>query len=70
MTYAYDLERLRVALATSIKASGDLCCHPLPERLWRRIITYYNEARSLAEVLTEYKKEHQKKEKANENPLH
>ena len=39
MTYAYDLERVRVALADAVKAADALAAHSVPDWVAHRIAT-------------------------------
>lgn len=61
MTYAYDLERVRVALADAVKAADALAAHSVPDWVAHRIATFKAEATSLADAL----KEHQQENKEN-----
>lgn len=58
MTYAYDLERLRVALADATKAADTLAAHPIPDWMVHRLATFKAEARGLDTALAEHQKEH------------
>lgn len=58
MTYAYDLERVRVALADAVKAAGELLAHNIPDWLRHRLATFKAEARGLDAALSEHQKEH------------
>ena len=40
MTYAYDLERVRVALADAVKAADALAAHSVPDWVAHRIATF------------------------------
>ena len=61
MTYAYDLERVRVAIADAVKAADALAAHSVPDWVAHRIATFKAEATSLADAL----KEHQQENKEN-----
>lgn len=61
MTYAYDLERVRVALAGALKAADALATHSVPDWVAHRLATFKAEATSLANAL----KEHQQENKEN-----
>lgn len=61
MTYAYDLERVRVALADAVKAADALAAHSVPDWVAHRLATFNAEATSLADAL----KEHQQENKEN-----
>lgn len=61
MTYAYDLERVRVALADAVKAADALATHVVPDWVAHRLATFKAEATSLADAL----KEHQQENKEN-----
>ena len=61
MTYAYDLERVRVALADAVKAADALAAHSVPDWVAHRLATFKAEARGLADAL----KEHQQENKEN-----
>ena len=61
MTYAYDLELVRVALADAVKAADALAAHSVPDWVAHRIATFKVEAMSLADAL----KEHQQENKDN-----
>lgn len=61
MTYAYDLERVRVALADAVKAADALAAHSVPDWVAHRLATFKAEATSLADAL----KEHQQENKEN-----
>ena len=58
MTYAYDLERVRVALADAVKAADALAAHAVPDWVAHRLATFKAEATSLADALAEHQKEH------------
>ena len=58
MTYAYDLERLRVALADAVKAADALAAHAVPDWVAHRLATFKAEARGLDTALSEHQKEH------------
>ena len=57
MTYAYDLERLRVALADATKAAGELFAHNIPDWLRHRLTTHMGECISLDLALAEHQQE-------------
>lgn len=57
MTYAYDLERLRVALDDAVKAAGELFAHNIPDWLRHRLTTHMGECISLDLALSEHQKE-------------
>lgn len=59
MTYAYDLERLRVALADAVKAADALAAHSVPDWMAHRLATFKAEARGLDTALSEHQKENQ-----------
>lgn len=59
MTYAYDLERVRVALADAVKAADALAVHSVPDWVAHRIATFKAEATSLADALKEHQQEHE-----------
>ena len=61
MTYAYDLERVRVALADAVKAADALAAHSVTDWVAHRLATFKAEATSLADAL----KEHQQENKEN-----
>ena len=61
MTYAYDLERVRVALADAVKAADALAAHSVPDWVAHRLAIFKAEATSLADAL----KEHQQENKEN-----
>ena len=50
MTYAYDLERVRVALADAVKAADALATHSVPDWVAHSIATFKAEATSLADA--------------------
>ena len=54
MTYAYDLERVRVALADAMKAADALAAHSVPDWVAHRLATFKAEATSLADALKEH----------------
>lgn len=58
MTYAYDLERVRVALADATKAADALAAHAVPDWVAHRLATFKAEARGLDAALSEHQKEH------------
>lgn len=58
MTYAYDLERVRVALADATKAADDLAAHSVPDWMAHRLATFKAEARGLDLALSEHQQEH------------
>ena len=60
MTYAYDLERVRVALADAVKAADALAAHSVPDWVAHRIATFKAEATSLADAMKEHQQEHEK----------
>lgn len=62
MTYAYDLERLRVALADAAKAADTLAAHSVPDWLAHRLATFKAEATSLDAALAEHQQEHKEDE--------
>ena len=57
MTYAYDLERVRVALADAVKAADALAAHSVPDWVAHRLATFKAEATSLADALKEHPQE-------------
>ena len=57
MTYAYDLERLRVALADATKAADALAAHSVLDWVSHRLATFKAEATSLDAALAEHQKE-------------
>ena len=57
MTYAYDLERVRVALADAVKSADALAAHSVPDWVAHRLSTFKAEARGLDTVLAEHQKE-------------
>ena len=58
MTYAYDLERLRVALDKTIKAASTLyALHKVPEWMKHRLMAHVSECVSLDLTLAEHQKE-------------
>lgn len=59
MTYAYDLERVRVALADAVKAADALAAHSVPDWVAHRLATFKAEATSLADALKEHQQENQ-----------
>lgn len=59
MTYAYDLERVRVALADAVKAADALAAHSVPDWVAHRIATFKAEATSLADAMKEHQQEHE-----------
>ena len=59
MTYAYDLERVRVALADAVKAADALATHSVPDWVAHRIATFKAEATSLADAMKEHQQEHE-----------
>ena len=59
MTYAYDLERVRVALADAVKAADALAAHSVPDWVAHRLATFKAEATSLADALKEHQQEHE-----------
>ena len=59
MTYAYDLERVRVALAVAVKAADALAAHSVPDWVAHRLATFKAEARGLDTVLAEHQQENQ-----------
>ena len=58
MTYAYDLERVRVALADAVKAADALAAHSVPDWMAHRLATFKAEATSLADAMKEHQQEH------------
>lgn len=58
MTYAYDLERVRVALADAAKAADALAAHSVPDWVAHRLATFKAEARGLDLALAEHQQEH------------
>ena len=58
MTYAYDLERVRVALADAVKSADALAAHSVPDWVAHRLATFKAEARWLDLALAEHQKEH------------
>lgn len=58
MTYAYDLERVRVALADATKAADALAAHSVPDWVAHRLATFKAEATSLDAALAEHQQEH------------
>lgn len=58
MTYAYDLERVRVALAGAVKAADALAAHAVPDWVAHRLATFKAEATGLAAALKEHQQEH------------
>ena len=59
MTYAYDLERVRVALADAVKAADALAAHAVPDWVAHRIATFNAEARGLDTALAEHQQDNQ-----------
>ena len=59
MTYAYDLERVRVALADATKAADNLAAHSVPDWVAHRLATFKAEARGLDTALAEHQQENQ-----------
>ena len=59
MTYAYDLERVRVALADAVKAADALAAHAAPDWMAHRLATFKAEATSLADAMKEHQQEHE-----------
>lgn len=59
MTYAYDLERVRVALAVAVKAADALAAHAVPDWVAHRLATFKAEARGLDTALAEHQQENQ-----------
>ena len=59
MTYAYDLERVRVALADAVKTADALAAHSVPDWVAHRIATFKAEARGLDTALKEHQQENQ-----------
>ena len=59
MTYAYDLERVRVALAVAVKAADALAAHAVPDWVTHRLATFKAEARGLDTALAEHQQENQ-----------
>ena len=59
MTYAYDLERVRVALAGAVKAADARAAHSVPDWVAHRIATFKAEARGLDTALKEHQQENQ-----------
>ena len=59
MTYAYDLEHVRVALADAVKAADALATHSVPDWVAHRIATFKAEATSLADAMKEHQQEHE-----------
>ena len=57
MTYAYDLERVRVALVDATKAADTLAAHPIPDWMAHRLATFKAEATSLDAALKEHQQE-------------
>lgn len=57
MTYAYDLEHFRVALADAAKAADALAAHSVPDWVAHRLATFNAEARGLDLALAEHQKE-------------
>ena len=57
MTYAYDLERLRVAIADATKAADALAAHAVPDWVAHRLATFKAEATSLDTALAEHQQE-------------
>ena len=58
MTYAYDIERVRVALADATKAADALAAHAVPDWVAHRLATFKAEARGLDAALKEHQQEH------------
>lgn len=59
MTYAYDLERVRVALADAVKAADALAAHSVPDWVAHRIATFKAEARGIDTALAEHQQDNQ-----------
>ena len=59
MTYAYDLDHLRVALADATKAADALAAHAVPDWVAHRLATFKAEVRGLDLTLSEHQKEQQ-----------
>ena len=59
MTYVYDLERVRVALADAVKAADAPAAHSVPDWVAHRIATFKAEARGLDTALKEHQQENQ-----------
>lgn len=57
MTYAYDLDHLRVALASATKAADALAAHAVPDWVAHRLATFKAEARGLDTALAEHQQE-------------
>lgn len=57
MTYAYDLERVRVALDDATKAADALAAHSVPDWVAHRLVAFKAEAQGLDAALKEHQKE-------------